>query len=62
MAIILFVPFVPNFTKPILGMVIFFLAETQTGIIMAGKIAGIINHVLKFAIVRSQMAKPESRI
>jgi hypothetical protein len=60
-AINLLAPLLPIFTYPILGIVIRFLAEIQTGIIIAGKIAGITNHVLKSVTVKSKMPRPNNR-
>ena len=52
----LFAPVALNLTYPILGIVIRFLRAIQIGIINAGNIAGITNHVLKSSMLFTRIA------
>ena len=61
-AVTLFAPPVLNLTYPIRGTVIRFFIDIQMGIIRAGKIAGIINHVLSSSIVLSRIPVANNRM
>lgn len=59
MAVVLFAPAALNFTYPILGIVICFFREIQTGISKAGRMAGKINQVFSSKMVLSKI--PEAK-
>ena len=62
MIVSLLAPVALNLTYPILGIVIRFFNAIQIGTINAGKIAGIMNHVLKSRMSLTRIAAANNRM